>query len=886
MHRLSRVEDMIEEITRSQTLAMQSGATELLPTRKVKRERARKRSRSRSSESESDVDFGDLIAKRKQGKRERLRRSVSRTRRREYEEDSDWDSEELGAPEEKEGIEDLTRIFPREWLTPWRHAGERRRFLDFCKTGSIRTNENILNPFIPETEKSFFTGHMDASWNALAGTAVTSEGRKDSSEAIRVIELLQPTLESVFEAAIAIASLAAKELRRRRYSPIVLGKRERLLRRRNAQGGVGEPEEAGREHQLYFAQSGIFQGTEHPPFPPQPSALSQPGVDAQEGTVLAGMLRASLSDSSKSMVSTGSSRISRKKGGQHKSYHSIPQHQLGEWPRSQFPSPSSPEYTGRISNRYSFWIKTMGMVEARGKEVALCRETEINGMLSNSEGVTMQQGISPNRQIITRTEPMGDCENIEEVLSPFDQERRINQEISRDHEKGSWRESTETDSVYPSRTRQRNDRRSQNEKEKGDWRASGIVIEPPIGSALEESSGTAIADILEGDEITQIQHGHKTPEVNVSIIIGPPKELLPVRLVNRLSEWRKIGGDKLVSRGIKARWKSPQSPISLEERKHRQEFRGTTEMKNNYLSLLEEELKDGVVKPVPESEVKWFNPTFMVRKKNGKWRKILDCRTKNEEVQGKHFKMDSQETVVELLEENDWMTTLDISSAYQHVKVDEQFSPYLCFSIQNQCYAYEGMPFGAKDAPRAFTKTMRRAASYIKEKKKVKQGCIEIDLTGDSPVPEKSGLYTVGGEAEARTRKERGVFGMELELREDGSDAPREEESAAARGGAKMDSTCKGKKETKDEGLSSTPREVEFREVTTPTSELVDEAHAIRAEAGNSPRRLERDGDTQPNDVRRINTLEENPAREQTKESEEKEQTSRANDGRFRAGMG
>ncbi|KAH7820167.1 uncharacterized protein MONOS_9940 [Monocercomonoides exilis] len=118
MHRLSSVEDMIEEISRSQTQAMQSGATELLPTRKVKRERARRRSRSRSSESESDEEFGDLIARRKQGKREKRRSTYSRMKRREDEEDSDWDSEELGALEEKEGTEDFTRIFPREWLTP------------------------------------------------------------------------------------------------------------------------------------------------------------------------------------------------------------------------------------------------------------------------------------------------------------------------------------------------------------------------------------------------------------------------------------------------------------------------------------------------------------------------------------------------------------------------------------------------------------------------------------------------------------------------------------------------------------------------------------------------------------------------------------------------
>ncbi|KAH7825786.1 uncharacterized protein MONOS_7109 [Monocercomonoides exilis] len=143
-----------------------------------------------------------------------------------------------------------------------------------------------------------------------------------------------------------------------------------------------------------------------------------------------------------------------------------------------------------------------------------------------------------------------------------------------------------------------------------------------------------------------------------------------------------------------------------------------------------------------------------------------------------------------------------------------------------------------------------------------RQGCIKIDLTGDSPVPEKSGLDTVGRETEFGTRKERVVSGMVVELREDGSDAPRNEESAAPGGCAKMDRTCKEKEETKDEGPSSTPWEAEFCEVTTPTSEFVDEAQAIRAEAGNSPRGLEGNGESQPNDVRRINTLEENPARE------------------------
>ncbi|KAH7828298.1 uncharacterized protein MONOS_15585 [Monocercomonoides exilis] len=49
---------------------------------------------------------------------------------------------------------------------------------------------------------------------------------------------------------------------------------------------------------------------------------------------------------------------------------------------------------------------------------------------------------------------------------------------------------------------------------------------------------------------------------------------------------------------------------------------------------------------------------------------------------------------------------------------------------------------------------------------------------------------------------------------------------------------------------------------------------------------LEWNGDSQPNDVGRINTLEKDTTRKQTKESEEKEQTGGTNDERFRDGMG
>jgi hypothetical protein len=41
--------------------------------------------------------------------------------------------------------------------------------------------------------------------------------------------------------------------------------------------------------------------------------------------------------------------------------------------------------------------------------------------------------------------------------------------------------------------------------------------------------------------------------------------------------------------------------------------------------MLQEELKENIVEEIPKEYAKWFNPTFIIPKPNGKWRKILDA---------------------------------------------------------------------------------------------------------------------------------------------------------------------------------------------------------------------------------------------------------------------
>eukprot|EP00770_Monocercomonoides_exilis_P001886 MONOS_1875.1-p1 / transcript=MONOS_1875.1 / gene=MONOS_1875 / organism=Monocercomonoides_exilis_PA203 / gene_product=unspecified product / transcript_product=unspecified product / location=Mono_scaffold00035:174443-179634(-) / protein_length=1490 / sequence_SO=supercontig / SO=protein_coding / is_pseudo=false len=829
-------------MARSRAVPSRSGAVGILPMRKTKRERPRGRSLSRSSESESESDDTEMIAKKRH--RQRLRGSRGRNQMKKWDdvETSESDSENTEKREEEQDrSEDFLGIFP------------------------------------------------DECWNALAVTGVTAEGRKDSPEAARVIELLQPALESGLEAAKAIAALTTRELKKTRLEE---EEKERLRGLFCAYALIADcisrinllkviPQSSW-ENVKCFLDGGMSKDI------PESfrrlvdsTSFFRPGGDAP------GYGASPVSSTTFGLAPVRGGRSGRYSTGRNAQEKKVNTSSTTTGPSYSWesalvhspPSSSSPEDTGRISNRNSNWIEPMGLEETEREErTVLCRETEIDRKLFIPERVTTQQVFPFNRQTITEAEPVKACENSEEALSPSDQKKRIEIDSSIDCEMGTGRENTEEDSVYPHGTVQMNDQELEREVVKRALRASGTVIESLIGSVLEESWKIATADTLEGKETAQIQTGLRTPEVGSCVAVGLPKEPLPGRLVNRLSEWRKIGGDKLVSRGVSGYDKNDEQLFIPHG--------GGIEGRSG-------EARAGVGGEVVQPDIHGNKQERKVEEdsglqnfKRGSARETLQdgfpgdsCGTPGGE------RLDDYARHIECLSTCQSgravqsLSVLQLPKAMLHLRGDAIWSKGRAQSI------HEDNETGSV----IYQRTLEGKAGDISGRHPPhapRQGCFEIDLTGDSPVPEKSGLDTVGGEAEARTRKERGVFGMELELREDGRDAPRKEESAAPGGCAKVDSTCKEEENTKDEGFSSTPREVKFREVTAPTSKLVDETHAIHTEAGNSPRRLERDSDTQPNDVRRINTLEENSAREQTKESEEKEQTSRADNGCVRAGMG
>ena len=86
----------------------------------------------------------------------------------------------------------------------------------------------------------------------------------------------------------------------------------------------------------------------------------------------------------------------------------------------------------------------------------------------------------------------------------------------------------------------------------------------------------------------------------------------------------------------------------------------------------------GVVHP-------WFSTYFLVPKPTpGTFRGILDMRGVNEHVVSRSFKMDTLRTVNEILRPGDYMTSIDISSAYPHVPVARRFRNLMCMRTSQE----------------------------------------------------------------------------------------------------------------------------------------------------------------------------------------------------------
>ena len=106
---------------------------------------------------------------------------------------------------------------------------------------------------------------------------------------------------------------------------------------------------------------------------------------------------------------------------------------------------------------------------------------------------------------------------------------------------------------------------------------------------------------------------------------------------------------------------------------------------------------------------------FLVPKKDGGRRPVMNLKPLNRFVHTEHFKMEGIHVLKDLLKAGDWMVKVDLKDAYFMLPIREEDRAFLKFSFQDRTYQFNCLPFGLACAPWVFTKTLKPVAALLRQ---------------------------------------------------------------------------------------------------------------------------------------------------------------------------
>ncbi|CAG2193387.1 unnamed protein product [Mytilus edulis] len=117
--------------------------------------------------------------------------------------------------------------------------------------------------------------------------------------------------------------------------------------------------------------------------------------------------------------------------------------------------------------------------------------------------------------------------------------------------------------------------------------------------------------------------------------------------------------------------------------------------------------------PVSSIDPGFYSRLFLVSKKTGGMRPVIDLSILNSYMIIPHFKMETNRSIRASILPGMWTTSLDLTDAYFHVPVCHSYRKFLRFVWNKRVYQFRALPFGLSTAPLAFTKLMQVAIAHL-----------------------------------------------------------------------------------------------------------------------------------------------------------------------------
>ena len=244
----------------------------------------------------------------------------------------------------------------------------------------------------------------------------------------------------------------------------------------------------------------------------------------------------------------------------------------------------------------------------------------------------------------------------------------------------------------------------------------GQILLPPLEGAAAPCMVTA------GRErtlpVTYGCHGNDTLAPAVSVIAPRPVISTTVDnpLANCIHQWRQCGASpwvlRTIARGYKIQFARP--PPTFEKVIFSQaNGRAAKILRDEIVSLVNKKAVREV--PLNQSRTGFYSRYFLVKKKGGGLRPILDLRALNKYLKQFRFRMLTAATLVRSLRQGDWFTSIDLKDAYFHVPIYPPHRKFLRFGFEGKVYEYMVLPFGMSLSPRVFVKCTQAAIAPLRQ---------------------------------------------------------------------------------------------------------------------------------------------------------------------------
>lgn len=123
---------------------------------------------------------------------------------------------------------------------------------------------------------------------------------------------------------------------------------------------------------------------------------------------------------------------------------------------------------------------------------------------------------------------------------------------------------------------------------------------------------------------------------------------------------------------------------------------------------IEKMLATGVIR---HSNSPWSSPFFLIKKRDGQYRFVVDFRKLNEKTVSDCFPLPLITDLLDGLAGAEIFTTLDLASGFWQVELEESSKHKTAFQFENNLYEFNVLAFGLKNAPATFQRLLQKIFS-------------------------------------------------------------------------------------------------------------------------------------------------------------------------------